>query len=352
MSPAPTVPEWVAEGGAAPAERPMAALQLEALLLGLLVEADGEWVSGSYLCGKLDWSRAQLLERVDSLRHAGFPVLSAPGRGYRLTGFPDALGVEQVDPLLATSELGRWLHVHREIPSTNDEAHRLAEQGAPHGTVVVAESQTAGRGRRGRAWASPPGKGLALSVVLRPELPPQRASELSIVAAVAVCAAARDLGAVHAEVKWPNDVLCRGKKLAGLLAELRVQGDRVQHVVLGVGLNVNLFPADLPAELRPLATSLSMERGEPVARSLVCARLLWFLEERLELHAALGFAPIAEEWRELSCTLGRRVRVEGTPPLEGEAVDLEPDGALSVRLDDGTLHRVVAGDVEHLRTVE
>ncbi|MBS2021472.1 MAG: biotin--[acetyl-CoA-carboxylase] ligase [Deltaproteobacteria bacterium] len=326
-------------------------MQLEALILGLLVEADGDWVSGQYLCGKLDLSRAQVLARIDSLRLVGFPIHASPGRGYRLEGFPDSLGQQQVDPLLATVDLGRWLKVHDELDSTNDEAHRLADAGAAHGTVVTAEPQTKGRGRRGRAWVSPPGKNLAMSVVLRPKLPPARASELSIVAAVAVCEAARELGAEHAKVKWPNDIECEGKKLAGLLAELRMAGDEVSHVVLGIGLNVNLAPEDLPEELRPLATSLSMERGEPVARSLACARVLGALEDWLEVHELQGFEPVRERWKELSSTLGRRVRVEGNHALEGEAVDLEPDGALSVLVGEGQRVRVVAGDVEHLRTV-
>ena len=326
-----------------------AALQLDALVLGVLVEADGDWVSGAYLSGKLDLSRAQLLQRLDSLRHAGFPVLSSPGRGYRLEGFPDALGKEQLEPLLATTDLGRVLRVHAELTSTNDEAHRLAEEGTPHGTVVIAEAQTKGRGRRGRAWVTAPNKALAMSIVLRPDLPPARASELSFVAAVAVCEAARALGASHATVKWPNDLEVRGKKLGGILLELRTQGARVAYVVLGLGLNVNVAEEDLPHELRPLATSLQRERGELVPRSLACARILGSLEEWLARHESQGFEAVRERWKQLSSTIGQKVRAEGAAPVEGEAVDLEPDGALLVQTASGERVRVVAGDVELLR---
>lgn len=255
----------------------------------------------------------------------------------------------RIQELLATKALGRVLRLHDVLTSTNDEAHRLAEQGAPHGAVVIAEAQTQGRGRRGRTWMTQPGKALALSVVLRTGLSPARASELSFVAAVAVCEAVRALGALHAKVKWPNDVEARGKKLAGLLLELRTQGDQVAHVVLGLGLNVNVVLEELPAELRLRTTSLRCEVGEEVSRALTCARVLGSLEEWLLRHETLGFEVVRERWKQLSSTIGQRVRVESAAPVEGQAVDLQPDGALLVQLASGERVCVVAGDVEHLR---
>ncbi len=251
--------------------------------------------------------------------------------------------------LLETRALGRALHLHPQLDSTNDEAHRLAEAGAAHGTLVIAEAQTRGRGRRGRAWSTPPGTALAMSLVLRPQLPPSRAPELSFAAALAVCESARALGALGAQVKWPNDVLCDGRKLSGILAELRSSGPRLTHLVLGIGLNVNVALEELPPELRPLATSLRIESGAPVSRARACATLLAALERWLDLHAREGFSPLRARWRGLSCTLGRRVCVEGEPPLSGLAEDLAEDGALLLRSADGALHRVSAGDVEHLR---
>lgn len=321
------------------------------LILGLLIESEDEFVTGQFLCDKLGLPQAQLLHRIDSLRSRGYAVQSLPGRGYRISGLPDGIAAEQIEPLLTTAELGRWLHVHEQIDSTNEEAHRLADAGVAHGTAVLAETQTKGRGRRGRSWSTPPGKGVALSLVLRPEVPPARAPEIPLLAAVAVCEIVHDLGAPAAAIKWPNDVECRGRKLAGILAELRAQGERVGHVVLGIGLNVNLEPADLPEELRALATSLRIERGgEPVARSLAVARLLARLELWLSRHEAEGFAPVRARFRELSSTLGRRVRAElPGGVVQGEAVDLAEDGALLVRTDDGAIERVVSGDVVHLR---
>jgi BirA family biotin operon repressor/biotin-[acetyl-CoA-carboxylase] ligase len=324
----------------------------DSIVLGLLLEFSDDFVPGGTLCDKLDVPRAELLKRIDSLRARGYVIHASGGRGYRLVEVPDQLGEAQIAPLLASGELGRRIHYYSELESTNDEAHRLAEAGALHGEVVVAEKQTRGRGRKGRVWVAPPGKSLAMSVILRPALPPQRAPELTLTAALAVCEAARELGASHARIKWPNDVECRGRKIAGILTELRAEPDRIRHAVVGIGFNVSLNAADFPEELRDRATSLLMESGERTARPIVCASLLEHLEEWSSTHETEGFAAVRERWRELSSTLGRRVHIEEEgSSFEGDAVDLADDGALVVRDSRGEFRRVVAGDIEHLRQV-
>ena len=327
-------------------------LKQDAIVLGLLLECADDFVSGGVLCDKLDVPRAELLKRIDSLRARGYVIHTRGGLGYRLVEVPDELGEAQIAPLLATSEFGRRIHSYDELPSTNDEAHKLAEQGALHGEVVIAEKQTAGRGRQGRQWVVLPHKSLAFSVILRPSLPPQRAPEITLAAAVAVAEAARELDAAAARIKWPNDVECKGRKLCGLLTELRAETDRIRHAILGVGFNVSLESRDLPEELRPIATSLLIETGERVPRPVVCARLLEHLEEWLSLHETEGFGPVRERFCELSSTLGRKVRVtSGAQIIEGDAADLDADGALLVRVPGGTVVRVVAGDVEHCRVL-
>jgi BirA family transcriptional regulator, biotin operon repressor / biotin---[acetyl-CoA-carboxylase] ligase len=327
-------------------------LKQDAIVLGLLLECADDFVPGSVLCDKLDVPRAELLKRIDSLRARGYVIQSAGGRGYRLSHVPDGLSAREVAPLLNSGEIGREIHHYNDLGSTNDEAHRLADQGAAHGEVVIAEVQTDGRGRRGRSWVSAPGKGIALSVILRPALPPSRAPEIPLVAAVAVCEAARELGAASAAIKWPNDVECAGRKLGGILAELRTDGDRTRHVVLGIGLNCNLEAQDFPHELRDVATSLRVERGEAVPRALACARLLEALDEWIALYDVEGFGPVRERFRQLSSTLGRRVRVDLDPgALEGDALDVAEDGALLVRSERGELVRVVAGDVTRCKVL-
>jgi len=322
-------------------------LHQDAIVLALLLECADDFVAGGVLCDKLDVPRAELLKRIDSLRARGYVIHTRGGLGYRLVEVPDQLGEAQIAPLLASGELGRKIHHFDEVESTNDEAHRLAEAGALHGEVVVADFQTRGRGRRGRSWVAPRGKALTFSVVLRPAIAPARAPEITIAAAVAAAEAAREMGAGSARIKWPNDVECKGRKIAGLLTELRAEPDRVRHAVLGVGVNVSLQMHDFPEELRPVATSLLLESGERQPRPLVCARLLEHVEEWLSLHETEGFGPVADRWRELSSTLGRRVRITGADPIEGDAVDLAEDGALLVRAAGGALVRVLAGDVEH-----
>ena len=257
-----------------------------------------------------------------------------------------AAGIQR---LLQTRELGRALFVHEVLPSTNDEALRLARGGAVHGTVVVAEQQTAGRGRRGRGWSSPPGVNLYLSLVLRPALAPQRAPELVPTLAVAAAETLRAAGA-DAGIKWPNDLEIDGRKAGGILTELSASGERIQFVVAGLGLNVNVEPADLPEEVRERATSLRIAIGHAVSRPALVADLLARIEGWLDLHQRAGFAPVRARYRELSVTLGRRVRlIEDEATVEGVAEDIDESGALLLRRDDGVLERARTGDVTSLR---
>lgn len=320
----------------------------EELVLAFLAEAGDEVVSGEAISDKLGLSRAAVWKHVRSLRSQGYRIEAVPARGYRLVEIPDRLGALEVKPLLGTHDLGQTLHCLEETESTSDLAKGLAEQGAAHGEVVIAERQTAGRGRRGRGWESPPRLNLYLSVVLRPDLPPQRAPELTLVAAVAVCDACRQAG-VDAGIKWPNDVLAGDRKVAGILTELAAEPDAVHWVVLGIGVNLNAGAEDFPPELRGLATSLRLERGEPVPRALFAAALLGQLEHWLDRHAEEGFPAIRDAWRERSATLGREVRVEVEGgELDGVAEDLDETGALLVRCGDRRI-RVSAGDVRLLR---
>ena len=322
----------------------------EELVLSFLAEGGDDFTSGEALSGKLGLTRTAVWKCVASLREKGYRIDAVPARGYRLVEVPDRLTALELQPLLGTHSLGRVIHFHDELPSTNEAAFRLAQEGAAHGEVVIAETQTKGRGRRGRVWSSPPGVNLYFSAILRPELSPQRAPELTLVAAVAVAQALRDAGAPLAAIKWPNDLLIDGKKCAGILTELSAEPEQVHFVVLGVGVNLNLDPAELPPELQSTATSLMAARdGHRVPRALFTAALLTRLEEWLDLHADEGFAPIQKTWRDLSGTLGQTVLVKTERrEFTGVAEDVDDAGALLVRTTEG-LERVLSGDVEQLR---
>jgi BirA family biotin operon repressor/biotin-[acetyl-CoA-carboxylase] ligase len=321
----------------------------EELVLAFLAEAGDEYVSGEAISDKLGLTRAAVWKHVEALRAQGYRIDAVPARGYRLSAIPDRLRALELRPLLNTHDVGQVIHHREELPSTNDLARELAEEGAGHGEVVVAERQTAGRGRRGRTWVSPARRNLALSVVLRPDLPVARASEVTLVAAVAICDALRQAG-VDAGIKWPNDVLVRGRKIAGILTELAAETDRVQWVVLGIGVNVNTRAEDFPEELRGEVTSLLLERGQSAPRALFAAACLTSLEAWLDRHAEEGFEPVRAAWRERSVTLGREVQVRTDGgEITGTAEDIDQGGALLVRTAAG-LERLHSGDVTLLRS--
>ncbi|GHG76085.1 biotin--[acetyl-CoA-carboxylase] ligase [Comamonas sp. JC664] len=322
----------------------------EELILGFLSErGSDDYTSGEALSSKLGLSRTAVWKHVESLRAKGYRIEAVSARGYRLVSVPDRLTALEVVPLLDTHDLGRTLHHHASLPSTNEKAFRLAQDGAEHGEVVVAEQQTAGKGRRGRVWVSPPGLNLYFSAILRPALPPQRAPELTLVAAVALAEALRDAGA-NAAIKWPNDVHIDGRKVAGILTELSAEPERVHFVIVGVGVNLNSQAEHFPDELRDTATSLSLALGKPVQRAQFAAALWTRLEEWLDLYLETGFDAVRARWKALSSTLGQDVLVRtDRQELRGRAEDIDPSGALLVRTAEGSLERVLAGDVEQLR---
>ena len=248
----------------------------------------------------------------------------------------------------------RWLGGHRitlaSCGSTNDEAAALARSGAPHGTVVIAAAQTMGRGRQGRRWYSPPGANLYLSMVLRPALPPRRVPPITLAVGVAVCEAVNAAG-VAASLKWPNDVTVGGRKLAGILTEMSTRGHGdatrdepvLDHVIVGIGVDLDLPPAEIPAEVAAVATSIAAERGgRAVDHAAFTEALLDACERWIDRFLGGGVAAIAAAWTERAALAGtvRAGAVTGVP------VGLDDSGALRLRDADGVEHRVVAGDVE------
>lgn len=307
-----------------------------------LLRAD-EYVSGEAIAEALGITRAAVAKRVGELRKRGFAIAAAPRRGYRLDGVPDALTADVVTPRLTTAWLGRaWRHLAR-TGSTNDEAAAWARAGAPAGAVVVADEQDKGRGRLGRRWHSPPGESLYFSVVLRPALPPHRVPPLTLAAGVAVAETLVAFDVVPA-LKWPNDVLVDGKKVAGILTEMSADLDRVHQLVVGIGVNLNARA--FPEEIAAIATSLCIARGEPVSRAEFAATLCARLESGYERFIADGAAAVAAAWKQHARFFGRRVTVTaGRDRIEGVAEDLDDDGALRLRRDDGGTVRIVAGEV-------
>lgn len=307
-------------------------------LLQRLRAAAGRPLSGADLARSLAISRAAVWKQVTALRRAGYRIDGRPGCGYVLTGRPDRLLPAELGGERRDGAVGCVVHHFEVIASTNDEARRLGLEGAPDGTVVVAEEQRGGRGRRGRSWTSPPG-GIYLSLLLRPGCHPAEAPRLTLCAAVAVAQALSAAG-VRARIKWPNDVLVEGRKVCGILLELVAREDWIDFVVVGVGINANNPP---PAEG---GISLAEAVGAPVDRAALCRSVLACLDEVYAQFRAGRWPDILDRWRARCDTLGQAVRVTGTAEVwEGLAVDVDADGALVLALAGGGRRRVLAGDV-------
>lgn len=322
----------------------------EELILGFLAEGGDDFTSGEALSDKLGLSRTAVWKYVEALRGKGYRIDAHKSRGYRLVEVPDRLTPLELSPLITTRDIGRVVHFHEELDSTNALAFKLAQEGAQNGEVVIAEAQLAGKGRRGRTWITSPGQNLTCSVILRPEMPPHRAPELTLVAAVALAETLREGGATGAKIKWPNDVQIDGKKVAGILTELSAEADRVHFVIVGIGVNLNMPRAELPEDVRETATSLAEVRGHRVPRALFAAAFFRNFEDWLERYQETGFGPVRESWKDYSSTLGQEVLVKTErQELRGIAQDIDESGALVIQTADGKLERILAGDVEQVR---
>jgi BirA family biotin operon repressor/biotin-[acetyl-CoA-carboxylase] ligase len=315
------------------------------ILTTLRATPDG--VSGTDLAQRLGLSRAAVWARIEELRRLGYDIGASPHSGYRLLDSPDVL---HADDLLArlgkTRVVGRDIHVFQDTTSTNDVIEKFARDGAKEGVVVFAESQTKGRGRLGRKWLSPAGKGLWLSLLLRPKLRPLAATQLTIAAATAVLRALHDHTGIEADIKWPNDILVAGRKLVGILTEMSAELDTVKYIILGIGVDVNLNASELPGDLRKLATSVKIETSQSWNRAELAAAILRELDADYARIAGGQFDKLADEWESHCSTIGQNVTIHiGDRRVQGRAESLDDDGALLLRTQHGRLERIIGGDV-------
>jgi BirA family biotin operon repressor/biotin-[acetyl-CoA-carboxylase] ligase len=290
-------------------------------------------------------TRAALWKQVQALRRLGYEIEATPRVGYRLVRAPDVPYPWELRGGLSTKRFGQQAHHFDTLESTQDEARRLADKGAPEGTLVVAETQGAARGRLGRAYASPMG-GLWFSLLLRPHRSPEAVIALSLLVAVGVHLGIEEVTGLRPTVRWPNDLLLDGRKLVGILIEMDSEQDVLRHAIVGVGINVNVRMRDFPADVRPIATSLREALGRDVPRVALLQRILEHVEVLYDAYLERGPSPILDAWRALPTILGQRVAVEELRERwEGTALDLDGEGALLVRRDNGAVQRVLAGDV-------
>lgn len=322
-------------------------MKLREQLLHLLKESGEQFISGEEISKKLGVSRTAIWKHIEELREEGYVFEAVRRSGYRLVTTPDVMIAEEIRMGLKTSTLGQNVQYYPTVDSTNIKCQDLAKSGAPEGTLVVAEEQVGGKGRLGRVWNSPKGSNIYMSLLLRPPLEIQRCPQLTLLTAVAVVETIQENYGIEANIKWPNDVLIQGKKICGILTELNAEADRINWVVIGIGINVNTTEDDFTPEVLEVATSLRIAGGEVLRRVPLIQQVLERFEELYFLYLKEGFLPVKKRWESKAITIDKKVTIRTLQgSFDGVAEGIDDGGVLLVRKEDGTLQHVYSADVE------
>jgi BirA family biotin operon repressor/biotin-[acetyl-CoA-carboxylase] ligase len=314
-------------------------------LLTLLADNATIVISGPKIASEIGVTRQTVWRWVHKLRALGVKVKGHPRTGYHIERMPDILVPKLLARRLHGTPFGRRIYHFFKIDSTNTVALELGQEGDPHGTVVLAEEQTAGRGRAGRKWISEKSSGIHASILLRPPISPAQAPLLTLVAGLAARDGVAEETGFAPDIRWPNDLLLHGKKFCGILTEMHAEPDRVHYAVVGIGINVN--HTKMPAELAGIATSLKMEGGRAYSRLDLLIRLLWCFDRYYNRFVAEGAKPILSRFAQVSSFYeGKRVQIStAAETFVGTTAGLEPSGVLRVARDDGRIEAVISGDV-------
>ena len=310
-----------------------------------LLRDSKDYVSGQQICESFGISRTAVWKIINQLKEEGYEIEAVQNKGYHLTGAPDVLSLSELQSRMKTKMAGSHLLYFDVIGSTNVEAKKQAENGAPEGLLVVADKQEAGRGRRGRSWTSPAGANIFMTLLLRPRFVPEKASMVTLVMAVSVAQGIADISGLPAKIKWPNDIVIHKKKAVGILTELTMETDYIQYLVCGVGINVN--QTEFPEEIAKTATSLCIEMGQTVQRASVIAAVMSYFENYYEKFIQAGdLSAILEEYNDRLVNRNAQVRVlDPKGEFSGTALGINKSGELLVKKEDGSVAEVYAGEV-------
>ncbi|MCK4463770.1 MAG: biotin--[acetyl-CoA-carboxylase] ligase [Candidatus Omnitrophica bacterium] len=318
---------------------------MDTKILDLFRKHRNEYLSGEEISRKLKVSRAAVWKHIEKLREIGYDIEAMPHLGYKLKSVPDKMIPDEIKYGLNTRIFGKKIYSFELTDSTNKIAYDLAEKGADEGAVVLAEQQKKGKGRLGRIWISPPG-GIYMSCIIRPDIRPNEIQEFTLVTALSVADSIMSLTGLEARIKWPNDILINRKKVCGILTEMKAESDRIDFIILGIGINANTNEKILPQR----ATSLKAELKGRISRVELVRSILFNLEKEYGIFKEKGFKGVRDEIKNLSATLGKRVKVTSYNKIyEGEAMDIDEEGALILRLDTGLMQRILSGDVTLVR---
>ena len=304
-----------------------------------------EFVSGQQLCEEFGVSRTAVWKAINQLKEEGYEIEAVHNKGYRLLGCPDIISAEEVKSRLHTDWAGCEVRYFDTLDSTNICAKRMAEEGAPNGTLVIADKQTAGRGRCGRVWETPKGTAIAMTLLMRPNLRPEKASMLTLVMGMAVTRAVNELYSLNCQIKWPNDIVYQGKKLCGILTEMSADMDQIHYVIVGIGINVQM--TDFPKEIQNTATSLKLVTGKTLLRNKLLAKVLEEFEVLYEQFvSAESLKNLKAEYESRLANKDNCVNVLAPSGVwQGICLGIKEDGALLVQREDGKVEEVIAGEV-------
>ena len=317
-------------------------------VLEALYEKKGEYVPIDDLASKLEIPVSKVQEHITSLENEGYLIEMSSDKEFKLKEDLTLLLPHKLKDKLNTRYIGKEIHYFREVDSTNEVAKKLAREGAPEGTVIIAESQSRGKGRRGKKWISPLG-GAWLSIILRPNTLPINAPQLTFIAGIAAAQTIKDEYGLDAGIKWPNDVLIDNKKVCGVLTEISTEIDTIDYIVTGIGIDANIDVNLLPPELRDTTTSIKSELDHDISRMILVQKFLGNFETMYDEFNKGNFQEILRKWRQLSKTIGRQVEIrKGTEFIRGEAVGVNSKGALILELEDGTLQKIISGECRHI----
>lgn len=299
-------------------------------ILRLLRSADG-YISGQELCNRFGVSRTAVWKAINQLKEAGYEIEAQQNKGYRIMAAPDLMTEAEIKSLMHTEWVAKEVLYFDTIDSTNTKAQELAEKGYPSGTLVVADKQESGKGRRGRSWVSPSGTGIFMTLMIKPDINPNNASMLTLVAALAVAKAITSVTGEEALIKWPNDIVVNGKKVCGILTEMNAQFDYINHIVVGIGINVH--NESFPEEISQMASSLMIEAGgKRFHRAQIIAETMSYFEQYYDTFLKTqDLSALVREYDELLVNRNKSVRVlDPKEPFDGKAMGITPKGELIV----------------------
>jgi len=316
-------------------------------LLEVFSNADGEFISGQKISKQLGCSRTAIWKHIEDLRKEGYELEAVRKLGYRIVNKPDKISGNEIRLGLTTEKLGRVVYFDDSVESTQKIAYRLAYEDAIEGTIVVAEEQTAGRGRMDRQWFSPKYTGIWMSMILRPNIPPSQAPQLTLLTAVGVAQAIEEVTGLEPEIKWPNDILYRGKKVVGILTELQAEADRINAVIIGIGVNVNQSKDQFPEHISDNATSLSICKGSKVDRAKLLQTILLKIEKLYFDYLTHGFKIVKILWESYAISIGKDIIARTlTGSIKGRAIGITEDGVLMLKDNNGVIHNIYSADIE------